>query len=52
MERCSVARRLYHRADGIGQKHLITKGHQPETYGQNADDNGYASNAILLTFDI
>jgi len=48
MGRYSVARRV----GGIGQTGLVQEGQQPETHGQNADDNGYASNAILLTFDI
>jgi hypothetical protein len=53
MERCSIARRglgtsRHRRAGGIGQKVLITKGQQPETYNQQADDDGRTDDTTPL----
>lgn len=48
MGRCSVVRRLHRRAGSIGQKYLITKGQQPETYDQQADDDGRTDDTTSL----
>jgi hypothetical protein len=46
---CRVKAPLIHRrADGVGQRYLITKGQQPETCDQHADDGGCADDPTSL----